>query len=110
MKSSLNNRSYRGITLTALAGLAFMLVLSLIFWRERVFILDAAFQSFYLIAKKTWAFQVQRYGAAVVQGPPLLLVKLGAPLKAVMISYSLAFTVYPLVLFGLLLWAKLQRF
>lgn len=87
-----------------------MLILSLIFWRQRVFILDASFQSFYLVAKQDWAFQVKRYGAAIVQGIPLLLTKLGLPLKTILISYSLSFTLYPLLLFGVLVWMKMQRY
>lgn len=91
-------------------GLLAMLVLSLIFWRQRVFILDASFQTFSLVAKQDWAFQVKRYGAAVVQGLPLLLTKLGMPLKTILISYSLSFTLYPLLLFGVLLWMKMERY
>ncbi len=105
-----SRRATRPISLFAAAGLFLLLLLSLYFWRQRVFMVDACFQSFLVISRQDWAFQVQRYGAAVVQGPMLLLVKLGAPLKTVLITYSLAFTVYPLLLFGLLVGMRRERF
>ena len=69
-------------------------VLSLVFWRERTMILDAAFQSFYVINKESLFIVVDRFGAAFVQSFPLLTAKLGLPLSVVLMSYSLSFVLF----------------
>ena len=89
-----------------LAGLIAMFVLSVVFFRPRVYILDAAFQGFSIVAYQDWAFQVKRYGAVMVQALPLLLARLGVPLDTVMLAYSASFTLYPIVLFGVLCWLR----
>lgn len=97
-----NNKNVRLTSLLLSLGLGFLLLLSIVYWKERVFILDASFQSFSLVASEDWAIQVQRYGAILVQSLPLLLVKLQAPLWVVLLSYSVSFTLYPILFFFLL--------
>lgn len=87
--------------------LTFLVILSFVYWQERVFYADAAFQVFSVIDTQKLAFQVQRFGAVIVQFPPLLLVKLNAPLDIVLKVYSLSFTIYPL-LFALVIWKWLD--
>lgn len=84
--------------LIGLGLLAFLVVLSIIYWEERVFYADAAFQIFSVIDGQKLAIQVQRFGAAIVQVPALLFVKSNAPLDLILKVYSLSFTVYPLLL------------
>ncbi len=69
-------------------------VLSLVFWRERTIILDAAFQSFYVINKESLFIVVDRFGAAFVQSFPLLTSKMGFPLPVVLMSFSLSFVTF----------------
>ncbi len=69
-------------------------ILALFFWRERTFMLDAAFQSFYVINRESLFIVVDRFGAAFVQSFPLLMVKWGFSLPIVLKSYSLAFVVF----------------
>jgi hypothetical protein len=88
--------------------LAFLVILSFVYWQERVFYADAAFQIFSVIDTAQFAFQVQRFGAVIVQFPPLMLVKLNAPLDLVLKVYSLTFTIYPL-LFALMIWKWLDE-
>lgn len=90
MQSSIN-RYITGIGHITFGVLA---VLSLVFWRERTMILDAAFQSFYVINKESLFIVVDRFGAAFVQSFPLLTSKLGFPLSVVLMSYSLAFVLF----------------
>lgn len=75
-------------------GLMAFLAISLLagyFFRERVALLDAAYQLFMLIYKGDFAIQSGRFGAVVTQVFPLISVKLGLSLKMVMLSYSLSF-------------------
>ena len=90
----------------ATLSLVVLLVLSLIYWQERVFLLDASFQVFHVIAPEEYFIQVGRYGAVLVQTLPLVLAKLGAPLAVTLASYSLSFTLYPLLLFGILIYLR----
>ena len=66
--------------------------------------IDAAYQVFVVIYRETLAIQVQRFGAAVVQVLPLLSTKLGGSLALTLQLYSLSFALYPLLIFGLLVW------
>lgn len=88
--------------------LVILIILSFVYWQERVFYADAAYQVFSVIDTEKLAFQVQRFGAVIVQLPALILVKLHAPLDAVLKVYSLSFTIYPL-LFALIIWKWLQE-
>ena len=74
-------------------------IMAIVFWRERTIMLDASFQSFDVINKGKLAIQVQRFGAAFVQMFPLLTSKLGLPLKAILISYSLSFIIFHYLMF-----------
>lgn len=93
-----------------LAGLGLLAVLSLYFWKERTFILDAGFQAFNLIADQGYAIQVKRYGAVMVQTIPVLLTKAGFSIDTILVGYSLSFTLYPLILFLTLWWLRSYKF
>ncbi len=85
-----------------LLGLGSMLVLlamAMIFWRERSWLLDVAFQTFLMIKDGTVQVMVYRFGAATVQSLPLLGIKLGAPLAWVSWLYSVSFQLHFLVFF-----------
>ena len=69
-------------------------LLSLIFWRERTMILDAAFQSFYVINRESLFIVVDRFGAAFVQSFPLLTSIMGFSLPIVLMSFSLSFVLF----------------
>lgn len=73
-------------------GSLFMLVvLAAIFYQERSLFIDIAYQTFLMIKDGTVQVQVYRFGSAVVQVLPLLAIKLGLPLKVVLLFYSLSF-------------------
>ncbi|MEL6273619.1 MAG: hypothetical protein AAFU03_00760 [Bacteroidota bacterium] len=83
-------------------GLFTMLVLllfSMLFWRERAWLLDVAFQTFLMIKDGTVWVMVYRFGAATVQSLPLLAIKLGAPLAWVSWLYSVSFHLHFLLFF-----------
>lgn len=77
-----------------LLGLGTMLILlamAMIFWRERAWLLDVAFQTFLMVKDGTVQVMVYRFGAATVQSLPLLGIKLGVPLALVSWLYSVSF-------------------
>lgn len=84
-------------------------VLSQVYWQERVLFSDSAFQVFTIFVKGEFAIQVQRFGAAFVQSFPLLSMKLGGDLATSLRLYSLAFTLYPIIIFLLLVFVVKNR-
>ncbi len=94
----------------AAGGLLLLLLLAALYWRERVIMIDAAYQVFSVIVRGDLAIQAQRFGAALVQLWPLAAVKAGLSLPWVLGLYSVAFQAYPLIFFGLLYyWARQPR-
>ena len=86
--------SYLGLGIFLLLG-----VLAVLFYVERVAFMDASYQLFMVIYQGGFAIQSGRFGAISTQIFPLLATKLGASLKMVMLSYSLSFIAFPLVLY-----------
>lgn len=66
-------------------------VLAGIFYKERSLFIDIAYQTFLMIKDGTVQVQVYRFGSAVVQILPLLAIKMGLPLKVVLLFYSISF-------------------
>ena len=73
-------------------SLGLLVILAAVFYRERSLFIDIAYQTFLMIKDGTVQVQVYRFGSAVVQVLPLLAIKLGLPLKVVLLFYSLSFT------------------
>lgn len=71
-----------------------MLAFSIIFYRERIILLDTANNVFYFAANNTFAIGIFRFGNALNQLLPVLAVKAGASLDAIMILYSVSFHLY----------------
>ncbi|RME01161.1 MAG: hypothetical protein D6816_12720, partial [Bacteroidetes bacterium] len=78
-------------------------IMAVYYFRERSLFLDTAFQSFEIIKNGGFAIQVNRFGAVFAQAFPLLALKLGLPLKGVLIAWSLSFVLVHWALFSLAL-------
>jgi len=87
-----------------MGGLAYLCLLSfaLIFYLERIAILDASFQMFLVLKTNNWAIQVNRFGAFITQIYPLLASKAGLNFVWVSKLYSISFVLFPLGIFLLL--------
>jgi|GEM_PF-840120 len=83
---------------------AALLLLSLVFYRERAFFMDAGFQLFNLINEQKIQIYHYRFVTAMPQVVPFLLMKMGAPLWAVGMGFSTAY-----VLFYFAIWHLLVR-
>ena len=79
-----------------------LLLLAAIFWRERTWFLDVAFQTFLMIKDGTVQVQVYRFGSAIVQLLPLAGIKLGLPLSWISFLYSISFPLVYLVFWWLI--------
>ncbi len=84
-----------------LGEFTFLLLGALAYWfyLERTIILDVSFQGLMIIYKNSLAIQFYRFGAAFTQAFPLIAVRLGLPLEWVLKLYSLAFVVFPFLLY-----------
>jgi hypothetical protein len=78
--------------------------MSLVFYRERAFFMDAGFQLFNLINEGKIQVYHYRFVTAVPQVVPFLLMKMGAPLWALGMGFSAAY-----VLFYFAIWHLLVR-
>lgn len=76
-----------------------LLIMAALFWRERTWCIDVAFQTFLMIKDGTTQVMVYRFGAATVQSLPLLGIKIGLPLAAISWLYSVSFHLHFLAFF-----------
>lgn len=81
-----------------------LLGLSLVFYRERAFFMDAGFQLFNLINEGSVQVYHYRFVTALPQLLPFLLLKMGAPLPALAMGFSAAY-----ILFYFAVWLLLVR-
>lgn len=95
--------------LTGWIVLAGLVLLAAFFYLERIIMPDTAFQVFEIMMRKSFAIQVNRFGAAATQVFPLMAVKAGFSLYQVLLWYSLSFVVFPFILFGILAWGAKGR-
>jgi hypothetical protein len=73
---------------------AAMLLLSFLFYKERIIILDTAFTVFNIIKDNTFSIQVYRFGDVFSQLLPVLTRRAGGCFSSIALSYSLGFTLY----------------
>ncbi len=66
-------------------------ILAIVFYKERVFYLDPGQQLFEMINTGWFKVYVNRHSMVINQAIPLLAIKMGLPLKYVVIAYSLSF-------------------
>lgn len=85
---------YKTTYLVAIIALSILALFSLIFYKERMFLLDPCWVSFNIINTKTFSFAEFRYGAFISQVFPLIGVYLGLSIKTILILYSISFYVF----------------
>lgn len=79
-----------------------MLVLSLVFYKERAFFMDAGFQLFNLINEEAIQIYHYRFVTGIPQILPYFLLKLGAPLWTLAMGFSAAYILFHLLVYHLL--------
>ncbi len=87
--------------------LGILLVMSIVFYKERTLFVDVAFQTFKMITEGGWQVQVNRFGSGLVHALPLAAIRMELPLWMVLLSYSLSFTLLFLLLYHITVqWLK----
>jgi hypothetical protein len=81
----------------SLGLLSILLICSIVYYDLRMSFIDGPFILFQIIQNDSLAIQVGRFGAAVTQVFPYLGLKAGFSLKSLMMMYSAAFTLFPLI-------------
>ncbi len=103
-----NERLIKRPATAALAAMVVLLVGALVWYRERVFFADASFVVFNVLNYKRFYIQEHRLGSFVTQMVPLIGQKFNAPVKTILIAYSLSFNVFYLAVSSLLYFAFRQ--
>ncbi|MEL7533956.1 MAG: hypothetical protein AAFN10_21785 [Bacteroidota bacterium] len=78
--------------------------MSIFYFKARVLSYDSAWHLFSVIQDETFLLDHNRYLMVAIQWLPLMLVKMGASLKAVMLSYSIAWVLFPYSIYLLLVY------
>lgn len=76
-----------------------LLILSLVFYKERTTFLDAAYHLFAILKDGDFAIQNFRFGAFFTQSFPLIASKLGLSLTSIMMLYSVSFVMLHFLIF-----------
>jgi hypothetical protein len=71
-----------------------MLVLSAVFYKERIIFLDTAFTIFHIVKDSSFSIQVYRFGDFFTQLFPVIGRKAGMSLNFITLSYSVGFIAY----------------
>lgn len=85
---------YKRLYFFGIGAYIIMLILSILFYKERIIILDTAFALFHIVRKASFSLYASRCGALLTQILPVLVVKTGASLNIATLSYSVGFTFF----------------
>jgi hypothetical protein len=89
-----NRIMYRKLYFVGIVGYLVMLILSILFYKERIIFLDTSFALFHIARTSTFSLYASRCGALLTQILPVLAVKTGTSLNTVALCYSIGFTLY----------------
>lgn len=92
-----------------LAAFALLLILSIVFYLERIAHIDMAFQSFLILKSGKLAIQSERFGAAVTQVWPWAAQALHLPLRGVLLAYSIGHALWPALVFAWCLYLRQEK-
>lgn len=85
-----------------------LLILSLIFYKERIGLLDNSFQTFLMLMDDNIAIMAGRWPAVVIRWIPFSLYKIGASLNIIMVGFSASYIIVHWIMFVLII--KLRQF
>jgi len=71
-----------------------LIVLSVLFYKERTIMFDTAFQLFQILRNNDFAIQVNRFGSAITQAFPLYTSRLNFSLETITIVYSTGYNLF----------------
>jgi len=89
--------------LTGLPAFLALIVLSVLYYKERTVMLDVSYHLFNILKDGGFAIQINRFGAAMTQALPLLGMKAGFSLGSIALLYSVSFVLFYLACFLVIL-------
>ena len=89
----------KGILILGLLTFGSLLLLSIIYFKERIVFLDPAFQLSYMIRDGGFAIQINRFAAILTKIFPYLAIKFSLPAHSITLIYSMSFVIYNFVIF-----------
>jgi hypothetical protein len=92
-------KEFRIIKILAHTFFIVLFVFAVVFYIERILYADGSFYTFKILCFEKFNIESGRYMAFLTQILPLILVKMHAGLKAVMVSYSVSFVVIYYLIF-----------
>ncbi len=95
------NPSIKTASKVALAAIAALLVITIIFFKERALFADSAFAIFNIINDKSIYIINQRYGSLIARVLPYLQVELHSSIKAIVMGYAISSTLFLLIVAAL---------
>lgn len=97
----MNDLTFEDNKIKFLGYFAFLLLLLLayLFYLERTIMVDMAYQTFAMIHHDDFAIQGNRFGVVATRIFPYLAFKLGSALQSILITTSLSYILFPLVLY-----------
>lgn len=92
-----------------LISFGIILVFSVFFYQERTLFLDNAFQVFLMIVDGNIVVNADRWPATIVRFLPFLFIKIKAPLKWVLLSFSISYWLYHFIIFLIVRYGLKER-
>ena len=86
----------------SLGALLALMILSVLFFKERLLFADTAFASFELLNSESLLLLGHRYGAVVTKLLPCLLIHLHVPVIPILMSYLLSYNLFYLLVVSIL--------
>ena len=85
---------YKRLYFTGIAAYIVMFLFSILFYKERIILVDTANGVFNIIKENSFAIGIYRFGNVFNQWLPVLAAKMNASLDTIMMCYSSAFILY----------------
>jgi len=98
---------FKKYAFVALAALFALVLGAIVYYKERLFA-DTSYIAFIIINYKAVAIQNQRWGSFITQMVPYLGQKFHLPLKVILLSYSISFNLFFLLVAALITWRYKQ--
>lgn len=97
------------VSIVGLIVFALLIGMSLVFYQERIYFSDPAFQLFLLINDGTIEIMTNRWPSVLFRVLPYLGLKMGLPLATLAKLFSVSFPLYHLFAFAICLWVFKDR-
>jgi hypothetical protein len=86
----------------AFAAMAVLLLLAVVYYKERALFIDSSYVLFNIVNKGELMIQENRFGSFITQIIPFMCAKLHLPMSVILISYTISFNVFYLLVISIL--------